>query len=125
MTLMYKKLGREEGIVSATLDSDKPVVEEQSPVNRVPEYDSIAIADIASVGQAGIARLLTPAMIIGQTAAAPEPFTAPAAGMSSLASIASEERAAALKSVFGIWKDRQDVPEDGLAYQQEMRVEWR
>lgn len=29
-----------------------------------------------------------------------------------------------LKRTAGIWKDRADVPKDGLAYQQEERAEW-
>jgi hypothetical protein len=35
-----------------------------------------------------------------------------------------EKRMQALDLVFGMWKDRDDVPKDGLAFQQEMRKEW-
>jgi hypothetical protein len=35
------------------------------------------------------------------------------------------QRIAALKGVFGIWADREDIPADGLDYQREMRAEWR
>lgn len=34
-------------------------------------------------------------------------------------------RLGALKAVEGLWKDRTDIPKDGLAYQEEMRAEWR
>ncbi|CAN7586871.1 hypothetical protein LJR289_004235 [Pseudoduganella sp. LjRoot289] len=33
-------------------------------------------------------------------------------------------RMAALKRVAGIWKDRPDIPADGLEYQRAMRAEW-
>lgn len=35
-----------------------------------------------------------------------------------------EQRAAALKEMFGAWKDRDDTPKDGLQYQIESRAEW-
>lgn len=34
-------------------------------------------------------------------------------------------RAAALAKAAGIWKDRTDIPKDGLEYQRMMREEWR
>lgn len=35
-----------------------------------------------------------------------------------------EQRIAARNAAFGIWKDRDDAPHDGLAYQLEVRAEW-
>ncbi|NHZ88948.1 hypothetical protein F2P45_07930 [Massilia sp. CCM 8733] len=35
-----------------------------------------------------------------------------------------EQRSAALKEMFGAWKDRDDTPKDGLQYQIESRAEW-
>lgn len=29
-----------------------------------------------------------------------------------------------LMGTFGMWKGRQDLPQDGLAYQREMRADW-
>lgn len=37
---------------------------------------------------------------------------------------AREQRTAAINEMFGIWKDRDDIP-DGLQFQKEMRDEWR
>lgn len=34
-------------------------------------------------------------------------------------------RAAALAKAAGMWKDRTDIPKDGLEYQRMMREEWR
>lgn len=38
---------------------------------------------------------------------------------------ARAERLAALMSMHGIWKGDPDQPQDGVAYQQEVRAEWR
>ena len=38
---------------------------------------------------------------------------------------ARERRAEALRRVAGIWSKREDIPADGLAYQRELRSEWR
>lgn len=34
-------------------------------------------------------------------------------------------RAEALKAAEGIWKNRADMPRDGVAYQEQLRDEWR
>lgn len=34
-------------------------------------------------------------------------------------------RAAALKAAEGLWKDRTDIPKDGVEYQDQLRDEWR
>jgi|GEM_PF-3095065 len=34
-------------------------------------------------------------------------------------------RAVALKAAEGLWRDRTDVPKDGVAYQEQLRAEWR
>lgn len=51
------------------------------------------------------------------------PAEKPAASDDALQS-ARERRAAALDAMFGIWKDRDDIP-DGLEFQKAMRDEWR
>jgi hypothetical protein len=33
--------------------------------------------------------------------------------------------AAALKAAEGLWKDRTDIPKDGVEYQEQLRSEWR
>jgi len=33
-------------------------------------------------------------------------------------------RAAALKAAEGLWKDRADIPKDGVEYQNQLRAEW-
>ena len=33
-------------------------------------------------------------------------------------------RAAALKAAEGLWKDRTDIPKDGVEYQNQLRAEW-
>ncbi len=45
------------------------------------------------------------------------PGTAPAED------IARAQRIEALQGIFGLWKGRDDVPQDGLAYQLEIRAE--
>lgn len=32
--------------------------------------------------------------------------------------------AAALKAAEGLWKDRTDIPKDGVEYQRQLRTEW-
>ncbi|MES2165031.1 MAG: hypothetical protein V4476_28075 [Pseudomonadota bacterium] len=32
---------------------------------------------------------------------------------------------AALKAAEGLWKDRTDIPKDGVEYQEQLRAEWR
>ncbi len=32
---------------------------------------------------------------------------------------------AALKAAEGLWKDRTDIPKDGVEYQEQLRSEWR
>lgn len=126
MALTYGKLGWEERISSfAALDPVKRIVDEQNRFNTIFEPYSVAAVDKAIAEHVGIERILTPSMIINQAVSAADRFTVPETGIFSPESTALEKRAAALKSVFGIWKDRQDVPEDGLAYQQGMRAEWR
>jgi hypothetical protein len=34
------------------------------------------------------------------------------------------QRLAAIRQIFGLWKNRSDTPSDGLEYQDEMRAEW-
>ncbi|NVE01888.1 hypothetical protein [Massilia sp. BJB1822] len=34
-------------------------------------------------------------------------------------------RIAALKAAEGLWKNRTDIPNDGLEYQEQLRAEWR
>lgn len=34
-------------------------------------------------------------------------------------------RTAALKVAEGLWKDRTDIPKDGVEYQEQLRAEWR
>lgn len=36
-----------------------------------------------------------------------------------------QKRLAALKATFGLWKNRADVPQDGVEYQEGLRSEWR
>ena len=36
-----------------------------------------------------------------------------------------KQRLAALRRVAGIWANRIDIPADGLAYERELRNEWR
>lgn len=43
----------------------------------------------------------------------------------SAANAERDERRAALDAIFGLWKERDDIPRDGLAYQLAMRNEWR
>lgn len=33
-------------------------------------------------------------------------------------------RASALKAAEGLWKDRTDIPKDGVEYQNQLRAEW-
>lgn len=35
-----------------------------------------------------------------------------------------QKRLQAIDLIFGIWRDRTDIPKDGLAYQEKMRAEW-
>lgn len=35
-----------------------------------------------------------------------------------------QKRLQAIDLIFGMWKERDDVPKDGLAFQQEIRAEW-
>jgi hypothetical protein len=35
-----------------------------------------------------------------------------------------QRRAEALKNTFGMWKDRTDIPKDGVEYQEQIRSEW-
>ena len=35
-----------------------------------------------------------------------------------------ERRLAALRAAQGIWKNRTDIPKDGVEYQEQMRGEW-
>jgi hypothetical protein len=37
---------------------------------------------------------------------------------------ARRRRAAALKAAEGLWKDRTDMPKDGVQAQEQLRVEW-
>ena len=34
-------------------------------------------------------------------------------------------RAAALKAAEGLWKNRTDIPKDGVEFQEQLRAEWR
>ncbi|SFV17779.1 hypothetical protein [Pseudoduganella namucuonensis] len=36
-----------------------------------------------------------------------------------------QRRLAVASKILGLWKDRTDIPKDGLEYQEEMRAEWR
>ncbi|MFP5390173.1 MAG: hypothetical protein ACLGI6_01300 [Gammaproteobacteria bacterium] len=38
---------------------------------------------------------------------------------------ARQRRAAALKAAEGLWKDRTDLPKDGVQAQEQLRNEWR
>lgn len=33
-------------------------------------------------------------------------------------------RLGALKAIFGLWADREDIPKDGVEYQRQLRAEW-
>lgn len=35
-----------------------------------------------------------------------------------------QQRLQAISIIFGIWKDRSDMPKDGVDYQENMRSEW-
>jgi hypothetical protein len=37
---------------------------------------------------------------------------------------ARQRRAAALKAAEGLWKDRSDMPKDGVEAQEQLRAEW-
>ena len=39
--------------------------------------------------------------------------------------VARQRRLAALQAAQGLWKDRTDVPNDGVEYQEQLRAEWR
>lgn len=39
--------------------------------------------------------------------------------------MARQRRAVALKAAEGLWKDRSDVPKDGVQVQEQLRTEWR
>lgn len=34
------------------------------------------------------------------------------------------KRLEALKGIFGLWADREDIPKDGVEYQRQLRAEW-
>jgi hypothetical protein len=38
---------------------------------------------------------------------------------------ARQRRAAALKAAEGLWKNRTDIPKDGVQAQEQLRAEWR
>ena len=50
--------------------------------------------------------------------AAPEPPAGPLAA-------ARQRRKAALSAAEGLWKDRTDLPKDGVEAQERLRTEWR
>lgn len=52
--------------------------------------------------------------------------TAPEAPLPHVAAqdAARQRRLAALKAAEGLWKDRADIPKDGVQSQEEMRAEW-
>ncbi|MYM65404.1 hypothetical protein GTP45_00970 [Pseudoduganella sp. FT55W] len=35
-----------------------------------------------------------------------------------------QKRLEAIDLIFGMWKNRTDIPQDGLAFQEELRAEW-
>jgi hypothetical protein len=43
----------------------------------------------------------------------------------SLVEAARRRRVAALKVAEGLWKDRTDIPKDGVQAQEQLRAEWR
>jgi hypothetical protein len=125
MALTIKKVAIGQMTSSAHLDPIKSIEDEQNRLRDLMRPYHIDSIDIATGVAAGIDRILTPSMIIGHSTDALMQLNGMHYEITSREPAAHKRRTAALKSVFGIWKDRKDAPQDGLDYQQEMRAEWR
>lgn len=66
-------------------------------------------------------RLMEPLKDIADQTSTTLPLEASAASLEER----RRRRKAALKAAEGLWKDRTDIPKDGVEYQKQLRDEWR
>lgn len=110
-----KRPSLSQGVVRRAL----PRVHKLSMSRRLKAKQELSDRDVERVAQ----KVLDQAVIISTLASAAV-ITDKVEEVLSTEDVRAKRLAAAM-SVNGMWKDKEDKPQDGLAYQREVRAEWR